>query len=392
MAEGDQTLRDAWEQFCDGVRDAGRLIYDGDAPDDPQLRAEGMRHLARHVAWGIDHGFDPATTDAPFLARALGPTRKMGGDNPDSLYAGTPIDGRGTYRITGTLGSAHMVVFTVTRGRAALEAGLPGFVTNLHGRDIDVDADGRFELIVSSTEHAGNWLEITEDSERLVIRQAAGDWSTEDVGRMTIERLDSAPSRPAPLTASDVASGLVAATDWLSMTRRFAGYCDDGEHDANIFYFDPQSAKIQGAPGGEAYLCHYRLEPGEALVITVTPPPCWYWNIQIGNYWMESHDYRHHLASINLSQADLAEDGTVEIVVAHSDPHVPNWLDTAGNRIGHLAWRWIDAESLPTPQTRVVDLHDWMVSLSPDRDRTSTPERQSQIAARRRAVDRRYVP
>ena len=285
-----------------------------------------------------------------------------------------------------------MVMFTVSRGRDAISRGLPGFVAHAEGRSLETDADGRFELILSGDEHPGNWLPITADSERLVIRQAAGDWGTESVGRMTIERLDRPSDPPQPLTPSRVADALERAADWLAMTERFCGYVIDGVHPPNTFYLDPQSANIQGAPGGEAFLCWYRLAWSEALVVTVTPPHCWYWNVQIGNHWMESFDYRHRISSLNQAQVELDPDGSVEIIVAHSDPTVPNWLDTAGNVEGHLAWRWIGSDELPAPSARVVDLHDWMVSMSPDRTRVSRADRQAELATRRAAVDRRYVP
>ena len=247
MADHNEVLQHAWDRYCDRIRDAGRLVFAEGVPDDPVVRAEGLRYLARHVAWGIDTAFDPATPDAPALARALGPTRKMGGDNPDSLYAGAPIDGRGTYRVSGTLGSAHMVMFTVSRGRDAIARGLPGFVGHAEGRSLETDPDGRFELILSTAEHPGNWLPITLDSERLVIRQAAADWASETVGRMTIERLDRPSDPPQPLSPTRVADALDRAADWLAMTERFCGYVIDGVHPPNTFYLDPQSANIRGS-------------------------------------------------------------------------------------------------------------------------------------------------
>ena len=89
-------------------------------------------------------------------------------------------------------------------------------------------------------------------------------------------------------------------------------------------------------------------------MIELVPPDCDYWNLQIGNHWLESFDYMHHDTHVNHESAVAGPDGTVRIVVAHRDPGVPNWLDTAGHTRGALALRWVGASEIPEPATRVV--------------------------------------
>ncbi len=48
--------------------------------------------------------------------------------------------------------------------------------------------------------------------------------------------------------------------------------------------------------------------------------------------------------------------GSVRIVVAHEDPGLPNWIETAGHHQGTMCFRWIRADEHPQPQTRVVKL------------------------------------
>ena len=76
------------------------------------------------------------------------------------------------------------------------------------------------------------------------------------------------------------------------------------------------------------------LSEEEAFVIDLQPPECEYWNLQIGNHWLESLDYRFHRIHVNKHTARYREDGSVRIVVAHRDPGVPNWLDAAGLEVG----------------------------------------------------------
>jgi hypothetical protein len=46
-------------------------------------------------------------------------------------------------------------------------------------------------------------------------------------------------------------------------------------------------------------------------------------------------------------------------VVAHADPGVPNWIETAGHRHGTMCFRWIGAEDPPQPRTRVAKLAEF---------------------------------
>ncbi|MDP6243412.1 MAG: hypothetical protein QF462_08790, partial [Myxococcota bacterium] len=87
-----------------------------------------------------------------------------------------------------------------------------------------------------------------------------------------------------------------------------------------------------------------------------TPPECEYWNLQIGNHWLESLDFRHYTTHVNHETAVRENDGSVRIVIAHRDPGVPNWLDTAGHARGGLALRWVGAEHPPSPSTRVAEI------------------------------------
>jgi hypothetical protein len=44
--------------------------------------------------------------------------------------------------------------------------------------------------------------------------------------------------------------------------------------------------------------------------------------------------------------------------VSHTDPGVPNWIETAGHRMGTMCWRWIGADRHPTLNSRVAKLSE----------------------------------
>jgi hypothetical protein len=152
---------------------------------------------------------------------------------------------------------------------------------------------------------------------------------------------------------------------------------------------DPTSTH-GGVPGGNAVTCRWQLEPDEALLIEVTPPtPCPYWDVQVGNGWYESWDYRHHSSGITARQAVLNADGSVTLVLSQRDPGTVNWLEAAHHRQGHLAVRWQLSEGqLPLPECTVVKADEvakitGLPAISPER-------RRLQRRARRHAVERRF--
>ena len=55
------------------------------------------------------------------------------------------------------------------------------------------------------------------------------------------------------------------------------------------------------------------------------------------------------------AEAEVATDGSWEVVVAKEDPGRPNWLSTADHPRGLIWFRWFLAEHVPTrPDTEVV--------------------------------------
>jgi hypothetical protein len=248
-------------------------------------------------------------------------------------------------------------------------------------------------LFASLEPREGNWLPLADDAERITVRQASGNWSAEQVGRWTIERIDRpSPSLP-PFQPRDAIAALERAAAHTEGMGRYFADCMDGmqRHGWNRFYDEGSHARHGGVPGGVAVAGYFSLQPDEAIVIQVTPPRCRNWNIQVGNYWYESFDYRYVPSSLNLEQADVDAAGAVTIVLTHRDPGVANWLSTGGLREGHMVFRWVEADSAPVPSTTVVVLDEWLRTEG-SRHRAVTPgERAEEQRRRRIAVDRRFM-
>jgi hypothetical protein len=192
----------------------------------------------------------------------------------------------------------------------------------------------------------------------LMIRQTFLDKERERRAELTLERIGGKPG-PSPVTPERVERGLRAAGNLVAgATMLFASWAEQfRERENELPLFDPaMAAAFGGDPNAIYHHGYYRLGAGEALVIDFTPPECDYWNFQLSNHWLESLDYRYWRIHLNKATAKYRPDGSVRIVVAHEDPGVPNWLQTAGHDRGSMCWRWIRAAQHPEPQARVVKL------------------------------------
>jgi hypothetical protein len=75
--------------------------------------------------------------------------------------------------------------------------------------------------------------------------------------------------------------------------------------------------------------------------------------------------------------------------VAHEDPGLANWLDTAGNHHGAMIFRWLRAEAAPVPEVRVLPFAALSDAL-PRSARVGAEERRQVLTARRAGVERRF--
>jgi len=306
---------------------------------------------------------------------------KIGADNPDNYYQSAAISGRCAYRIRGTRGTVYYLGFGTYAGSYGSKTRMAqtGY---LEGKDLRLEPDGSFEITVSCTEHsgasaegsrppeasgvragsqAGNWLRMEPDTSSLIVRQTFRDRQAERIADLHIERAD-AHGPPQPITPELIDRGLAAAATYVNGTAAlFADWAEGfARRGVNQLHrLDPAVANAaHGDPNIFYYHGYWELDAGEALIIEVTPPPCDYWNLQINNHWMESLDYRYHTIAVNHHGATYRPDGSVQIVVAHENPGIANWLETAGHRRGTMCWRWIRAASHPQPATRVVTVGD----------------------------------
>ncbi len=348
-----------WEDFCESLKQAGQVILGEGTPENAFDRAEGWRYLSRLTRGALETFLEASDTQAPEFRITVGETIKMGMDNPDNVYLSAPVNGRYEYRISGNRGSVHYLGFGSQAGNYGRTGSLDttGY---LEAKDLQIEPDGSFEIVVSTREQPGNWLPMQPETRLVQIRQTRMDHAGEVLAKVQIERTDG-PGQPRPLDPARIDRMLQASASFVTgCATIFAGWARDFEAHVNeLPRFDPDRAFAAGGDPNIAYYHSYwKIEPDEALVVEATPPECDYWNFQLANHWLESLDYRYFPIHTNPHLAQAEPDGTIRIVVARENPGVPNWLDTCGHTRGTMCWRWIRAVSHPQPSTRLVKLED----------------------------------
>lgn len=346
-----------WEEFCDSLKEAGKLVDSEDAPQDAFNRAEGYRYLTRMLRAGLESFLEYSDRDFPVLRCGCHTTIKMGADNPDNRYESAPLNPDNDYRIVGTRGTVdYLGISTVanlySQGKSMETTGF------LDSRDMEIGEDGSIEIILSKREHAGNWIPMTDETNQVNVRQTFQDRINEAQAELRLDRIGDQGARPTPFSPEKLARGLTGATRFLgNTTSMFKRWSQDMLKDENTLPHADQGfcQMLGGDPNIHYFHSYWKLAEDEALVLeSATVPECQTWNFQLDNWWMESLDYVNHTIHFNKHTAHYEPDGSVKVYISHTDPGHPNWIETAGHLDGTMCWRWIGASEHPDVVARVV--------------------------------------
>ena len=257
-------------------------------------------------------------------------------------------------------------------------------------QELEVESDGTFEIILSAEKHAGNWVPLDPDARYFAIRQYFYDWENEIPIPFKIERVGREGEAPPLLEPADMARRLDDAGEWIDVTTQvWNEWVAELRANQQRNVIAPPRKFVGGADdiryGNDAY----KLADDEALILESELPDARYWAFQLVDLWFGSMDYTNRQVSLNGHQARVDADGKVRVVVAHRDPGVPNWLDTAGHLEGILQYRWIWTKTYPVPTARVVKFDQIRAELPADTPTVTEEERKKVIHGRQRHVAKR---
>ena len=356
---------ESWDTFCDMLKTAGKeVVLANDAPDNPLDRAEGFRYLARLTRAALDSYLEAADTTAPVFRQPVGETIKMGMDNPDNVYLAAPINGKYQYRLTGNRGTVHYLGFGTQAGGYG-KTGSLDTTGYLEAKDLVMDAAGNFEIVLSTEQpaNAANWLPMSLDTRLVQVRQTRQDRANEQLAKVSIQRIDGS-NMPRPFEPYRVDNALKSAAFFVHMTADLFKQWTDGfkQHSNQLPRFSPEKAlQAGGDPNIAYYHSYFKIDDDQALEIILHPPRCDFWNFQLGNYWLESLDYRFYAVHVNQHTAKYNDDGSVRIIVSKQPPAnaaALNWMNSCGRNEGTMCVRWIRAETHPEPRCRLISLDD----------------------------------
>ncbi|MBP1687466.1 MAG: hypothetical protein H6Q33_3609 [Deltaproteobacteria bacterium] len=350
----------AWKEFCRVLETAGDAILAEGNPDDVLDRAEGFRSLTRLLRYALETYIESNDPLRPKLVALIGETIKIAAENPDNIYHGATIDGCYDYRVWGTRGEACRLTFNTFRAGGFGGSG-QGVGTTLHDEELKVAPDGTFELILSQHEHPGAWLRLHHDTRGLSIRETFTDKKNERPAELHIERIGAEGPAPAPLDPAQFYHGLMRSAHYVrAVTEMMGKWSCRQAAQPNVFVdAETNDTRLWKDTQIKYHQAYFELGAEEALVIEFTPPRCKYWMIVLHNHWTETLDYRYHQITLNCRSAQVRADGSVRCVVAHRDPGVPNWLDTAGHARGTVGVRWVGPDVADVvPTARLVCLPD----------------------------------
>jgi hypothetical protein len=321
---------------------------------------EGRRFLLRILAQSLETFTEYHDPDRPEFLHAEGPHRKMFADCPDTDYLRAPLrlgpgsDGRPrVYRLRGHLptGSTYLGILLYGRG------GRIG--SRLSDRDLGVDADGNFELRISTEPQPGPWLRGAGDETAVIVRQYFVDRDAEAAVEPSL-RLDlvGEPGPPPPLDPTELARGVARAERSLRVIldrTRQALQMARGMALKRFVTLDGE--QFFPTPDNAYQLCWYRIGYNQLMLVRGRLPSARYFSMTLYNAWMESLDYRHRQVHLNHGHIRCEDDGHFEICIAHRDLGHPNWLDTAGHQAGYLLARSLLPEGA-APDFEVQTLYE----------------------------------
>ena len=344
----------------------------------PELSSQEQASRRYLVANALQHGFqcwfdcDPRR---PVFHRWLSPTKKLLGDNPDAVYYGTVVDPQYTYRIRGNTMGATYTSFTVESG---VEDGnlSSGLVSTLNDGEFDVNPDGSYEILASIEPQERNWLKLAPDAGGITTRhyfEMSRDIAADPTFHVPLwiqPTIDPGPA--APMDDVSIAAGLrrvinfVRGTTidfpeipeefmpaWISKeVNKFSG----GDNENDLIGYSAKDIDYRQTI--------YQLELNEALIMKGRWPRCLMANVVIWNHQLQTPPYIGRKVSYNRRQVEYENDGSFTIVLAHSDPGVPNWIDAAGLKSGMIFWRYL------LPQEEVPDIDTEVVALDSLRNAT----------------------
>ncbi len=368
------TAFEAWVRAQTAALDVVRQATG--VPETDVDMAEGYRWVTRLSRLALDWFVERSDPLHPQLFTLQDEYRKLLVDNPDVNYLFCVLDDSRSYRLVGYRGGCAYLgmTFGTPFGQGQV-GGRTGTQTQTHIDEYEIGPDGEVDILIAPASampdpRPRNAIVLEPGTAQLAIRETHFEKTPERLSRLRVELVpEPGKSVPAPILSSEE---LAPKLEFAAMFLTFVGdtalqMWHDAATNMNTFggqagsaHVESQEDEVRSHSNAEMtyHGGRFRLEPGEALVVTVHEPdkPFLYWGLTLTSPWMESFDYRYTTTALNNKTATRSADGSWRMVIAPSDPGpgVENWLDTGGRLEGYMLVRWVLADGPPHPTAEVV--------------------------------------
>ena len=367
----------AWDDFCEALRVAGRIVVRETPDGDPLDRVEGFRYVTRMISMASARALERRTPGArPQPIRLIPPPMRggQGVQSPNQDHIVLPIDSRYRYRVTGVIGDAytHLSAWSppipADVGAFSLgdqaEAHLGDFNPNMaltsHSFVLSEFAsdDGTVDFVLAADDprDGSRWFPITRLTRELMGRVVYEDRSAQAPPRLEIRCLDEHRQLATPEPDDMAARLAIAGQLVVGLLSDYGGWTRDLLTRENQLRFTREwYERIGGSPDDRHFeFGYWRLRPSEALLVEFEEPRCEHWNFQLCNHWMENlADYSRGRGFVDSHTAVRDSSGRVSIAVSASDPGVGNWVDPGGRDHGVMGLRFVQPAVTPRVSCRL---------------------------------------
>ena len=372
----------AWRSFCDRLARIGERILDEDFPATPRGRTEGYRHLANQTIGWMSWALFYAETTQPAFYRQNDLVVRWGGPNVDQVTRRARLVPEGVYRIHGHMGACEDFILTLKDGDMYMDK--YGILSESTANELGIRSGDEFELVIGAEQQPGRWLPLPANATMMNFREYYFDWRALPPAIITIQRLDTVGNPPPLITPERFADQL---DDAATLIERSVVYWNDWVNGERARVATNALSEPHGTTGGSKKISYgfgfFDLADNEAWLIETDIPDADYYDFQLYNLaWFETLDFPNRTTSLNHTQTTPSTDGRLRIVVSHSDPGVPNWIDTMGYNQAMFTYRWIKPRTTPTATARVVPIAELRNHLPDDTPAIDAQARRDEIRRR----------
>jgi len=376
---------EAWDELLGVLGGLPSRMHDLGFPSDGAAGDESLRHLARQVGFALRDQLEHSDPTAPTLHRYELPWSQWGAPNPDNVYLRCAIDPTATYELRGDATGVHEALFSLLEGDMHL--GENEVHDEVALSDLQTEPDGSVTIRIGPTPGDGNRLTAQPGTRLLLIRQYLWDWDREPVAPFTIRLVEAGTGG-----RDDLATELRKAMTWVE--RSIVHWSDYAAASRDLMEHNTVTAP-NTPPGGAPSIAYggacWDLGDDEVLVLEHDRPDAHYWNWSVHHlHRFDSGPWHRRAMSCNGNQAHVDADGRVRLVVSGVDPGVPNWLDTQGEPLGLIVYRYVGARTRPRPVARVTPQAELRGLLPLDHPVIDHEQRREQLARRSQAAQRRW--